>query len=115
MKMKNDWESALGALLNSGNLPEGEDNVKPEDSATPKEAAKARLVISYERKGRAGKEATIISGFTESHEEVAALASQLKSKLGTGGSARGGEILIQGNRREQLIPILRKLGYKVNG
>ena len=111
--MKTDWQVALGALLNSGNLPEGEE-VKAEAQAE-KTPAKGRLVISYERKGRGGKEATIISGFTESHEEVAAIASQLKSKLGTGGSARGGEILIQGNRREQLIPLLRKLGYKVNG
>lgn len=111
--MKNDWQGALGALLNSGNLPEGED-VTAEKTAE-KAPSKGRLVISYERKGRGGKEATIISGFTESHEEVAALASQLKSKLGTGGSARGGEILIQGNRREQLIPMLRKLGYRING
>lgn len=111
--MKNDWQGALGALLNSGNLPEGED-VTAEETAE-KAPSKGRLVISYERKGRGGKEATIISGFTESHEEVAALASQLKSKLGTGGSARGGEILIQGNRREQLIPMLRKLGYRING
>lgn len=113
MKKSNDWESALGALLNFGNLPEGEE-VKAEEEA-PAAAAKGRLVVSYERKGRAGKEATIISGFTESHEEVSAIASQLKSKLGTGGSARGGEILIQGNRRDQVIPLLRKMGYKING
>lgn len=112
--MKNDWQGALGALLNSGNLPEGE-APRADEPAEGKPAAKGRLVISYERKDRGGKEATIISGFTESHEEVSALASQLKSKLGTGGSARGGEILIQGNRREQLIPLLRNLGYKVNG
>ncbi len=112
-KNSNDWESALGALLNSGNLPEGEEIAPEEPAAAP--AAKGRLVISFERKGRAGKEATIISGFTEPHEEVAAIASQLKSKLGTGGSARGGEILIQGNRRDQLIPLLRKMGYKING
>ncbi len=112
--MSNDWTSALGALLNSGNLPEGEE-IKAEEPKAAGTKSKGRLVISYERKGRAGKEATIISGFTESHEEVAKLASQLKSKLGTGGSARGGEILIQGNRREQLLGILRQLGYQVNG
>lgn len=108
----NDWQSALGALLDSGNLPEGK--TTSQDSAEKEsKPVRDKLVISYERKGRAGKEATIISGFTLPHEEVAAIASTLKSKLGTGGSARGGEILIQGDRRDKVKELLRGMGYKL--
>lgn len=71
------------------------------------------LLVELDRKGRCGKEATIISGFTIDDEGVAKIASQLKSRLGTGGSSRGGEILIQGDRRQQVEPILSALGFKV--
>lgn len=71
-----------------------------------------RLDIIYERKGRAGKSATIISGFTMADDDVEALASDLKRTLGTGGSARGGEILIQGDRRDDVLRLLTEKGYK---
>ena len=106
----NDWQSALGALLNSGNLPEGEEINEPVKTQKP---VLDRLTIAYERKGRGGKEVTIIRGFTVSHEEVSAIASKLKSKLGTGGSARGGEILMQGDRREKVREVLSDMGVKL--
>jgi translation initiation factor 1 len=71
-----------------------------------------KLRLDIERKGRAGKVATIISGFTLPPEEVERIAATLKSKLGTGGSARGGEILIQGDRRTDVISLLSTLGLK---
>lgn len=72
-----------------------------------------KLVVSMERKGRAGKTATIVSGFTLPDSEVARIAAKLKKRLGTGGSARGGEILVQGDRREAVTQALRDLGFKV--
>ena len=45
-------------------------------------------------------------------EEVAALAATLKQRLGTGGSSRGGEILIQGDKRRPVLDLLVSLGYK---
>lgn len=61
-----------------------------------------------ERKGRGGKTATIIEGFTGTDDELKALATRLKQQLGVGGSARGGEILIQGDCRQRLREILAK-------
>lgn len=105
-----DWQNALQGLLDEGNLPQGSSPEPEADDKTPKQAGK--LVISFERKGRAGKSATIVSGFTLPNEEVEKIASTLKSKLGTGGSARGGEILIQGDRREDVRNLLKQMGYK---
>jgi translation initiation factor 1 len=103
----NDWQAALGALLADGNLPEGEE---PKQEP-PKPTKHPRLDIILERKGRAGKVATIVSGFTLSDDELQALATRLKSKLGTGGSARGGEILVQGDRRTRLQELLSAEGF----
>lgn len=107
-----DWKSSLEALKDS--LPQGE--TAPEEPVSEASALPApgqsRLDIILDRKGRKGKEATIIAGFTMPDEEVAALAATLKQRLGTGGSSRGGEILIQGDKRRPVLDLLVSLGYK---
>ena len=109
------WQDRLAALR--GTLdPDTED--QPAQETAPEQARNVQseaLNIVYERKGRAGKQATIIEGFTIPDHEVAQLASKLKSSLGTGGSARGGEILIQGDRRDDVRKFLKANGYKVKG
>lgn len=108
MPTNNDWQNALQSLLQEGSLPEGQELVLPVDK--PEKLDK--LVVTVEKKGRAGKTATIVSGFTVSQERLKEIAAMLKQKLGTGGSARGGEILIQGERRNDVLKVLRTLGYK---
>lgn len=110
-----DWKDALGSLLDSGTLPQGE----PDHNPAPGDAApqspgiqKSPLHVFVERKGRGGKTATIITDFAGSEDDLRELAQQLKRKLGTGGSARGGEILIQGDRADEVRTLLRSLGYK---
>lgn len=115
--MSMDWKEALGNLLDSGELPPGEDNATADkgNDAPVKVAGKAsRLHVLKERKGRAGKVATIIEGFDGGEDELKELARQLKQRLGVGGSARGGEILIQGDLVEKVISLLKELGYKTN-
>lgn len=108
--MPSPFQSLQAFLDNNPDLPTGEDIQQPETATTAK--SQPRLDIVLERKGRAGKSATIISGFTIGDDEIAALASKLKSRLGTGGSARGGEILIQGDRRQDVLQFLKSQGYK---
>ncbi len=111
----NDWQSSLQQFLNNNpDLPEGNDATAMEQ-APKKTAKKPKLQIVMERKGRAGKTATIVAGFPDNmpDDDISALAARLKHKLGTGGSARGGEILIQGDRREDVARLLRDEGYMV--
>ncbi len=110
-----NWHDRLAALRAS--MPEPEQTeAEPEAPAAPDTPAKKEtLQVIFERKGRAGKVATIIAGFTGTDTEVADVASRLKKALGTGGSARGAEILIQGDRRQAVAAWLRSQGYKVKG
>lgn len=106
-----DWKDALASLQ----VPQAED--KTEDvtaTADDKKGVQSeRLDIVFERKGRGGKQATIVTGFVVDDAEVEEVAARLKRRLGTGGSARGGEILIQGDRREDVKRLLTEMGYKV--
>ena len=110
-----DWKDALSALKDSGNIPV-DDTPDPVESAPATESVQREpLHVIIERKGRKGKTATIIEGFTGSDEALEELAKTLKQRLGTGGSARGGEILIQGERKNDVIAILQSLGFKTKG
>lgn len=70
-----------------------------------------KLRVCIERKGRGGKTATIVKGFVGTDDDLQALAKQLKTKCGTGGSAKDGEIIIQGELREKIVALLMSLGY----
>ena len=106
----NDWQAGLQAFLDSNpDLPQGKEPIVESEEKT---SSQPRLDIILEKKGRGGKIATIVTGFTMTDEEVDSLASKMKSSLGTGGSARGGEILIQGDKREAVLKFLTKQGYK---
>lgn len=112
-----DWKDALASL--SG-LPEAETDdlttQQPNISTTPQpNIQKVHLHVLIEKKGRGGKTATIIEGFEISDEEIDEIARALRKKLGTGGSARGGEILIQGDRKADVIRLLKEMGFKVRG
>ena len=97
--------AALESLRDS--LPAGEDA----PAAAPEKAREFRAAdfkIFYERKGRGGKEVTIIecpAAMTD--EQVAALAKRLRNALGTCGSVSGCEILLQGDRRAALPALLK--------
>lgn len=107
--MAQDWHDSLKALL--GDQPV--ENEQPTPTEAPSaEVERARLDIVTERKGRGGKVATIVTGFTISDNAVADIAARLRRQLGTGGSARGGEILIQGDRSADVARALTAMGLK---
>ncbi len=71
------------------------------------------LKIQASRKGKGGKTVTVVSGFQQSPDRLAALLKQLKSQLGTGGTVKDDTLELQGDRCQQLLPALTQLGYKV--
>lgn len=71
-----------------------------------------KLRVRLETKQRGGKKATIVAGFQGTDFEMEALAKTIKTKLGTGGSAKEGEIIIQGDYVVKIKSLLILLGYK---
>ena len=71
------------------------------------------LEAHFSKKGRAGKVVTLIKGFEGDDEALKSLAKTLKQSVNTGGTVKNGEILIQGNYRDQIIDKLKEMGHKV--
>lgn len=90
-------------------------NYKPENTSPEKENAlpvQQDLRVWLETKHRGGKSATVIKGFCGTQDELELLAKKLKTNCGTGGSAKDGEIIIQGDFRDKVVEILHSLHFK---
>lgn len=88
--------------------PQTEDNEQQELLAP----ATQKLRIRLDTKHRAGKTVTIIDGFVGPLNDLEDLGKKLKSFCGTGGSAKDGVIIVQGDNREKIIQWLLKNGFR---
>lgn len=77
------------------------------------EPNKQDLRVQLDKKQRNGKAVTLITGFIGTEEDLEVLGKKLKQRCGTGGSAKNGEILVQGDFRDKIIETLKNEGFKV--
>jgi len=104
-----DWRDKLNTLKTD--LPEGDVTSEVVSTETKNKMQKEPLRVELDK--RNGKPATLITEFQGTDIELKELAKTLKIKCSSGGSARDGEILIQGDFRIKIADILQGLGYKV--
>lgn len=72
-----------------------------------------KLKIKLDSKHRAGKVVTLVEGFIGKEDDLAELGKKIKTFCGTGGTAKDGEIVVQGDQREKVLQWLVKNGYKM--
>jgi len=82
----------------------------PKPKSQPPEEQTA--CIRREKKGRGGKQVTVIMELQLTPEDLKALGKELKKKCGSGGAVKDGNIEIQGDHREKVAAELQKMGYK---
>ncbi len=107
--MENDWKARLGVVYSTN--PDFEYKTQQEEEADTLPPAKQRLIVGIDRRNRGGKQVTLITGFVGGADDLKELGRTLKTKLGVGGSAKDGEITIQGDFRDKVVSILQGLGY----
>lgn len=105
-----DWKDRLGVVFSTD--PDFKyETVCTKESVPTAPASSQRLVVRIDRHSRGGKQVTLVQGFVGSQEDLSQLGRTLKVKLGVGGSAKDGEIVIQGDFRDRVVEILLKAGY----
>lgn len=105
----NDWKKRLGVVFSTAS--DFDYQTDAEEEVQTLEAKSQKLRVRIEKNGRGGKTVTIVSGFVGREDDLKELGKVLKSKCGVGGSAKDGEVLVQGDFKQRVIEILRTLGY----
>ena len=109
-----DWKSQLGAAFGIDlQQPASEAPEEKKKKETAQEQQGKKMIdIILDKKGRNGKKATIVANLQLDDETLKELAAALKRACGVGGSARGNEILIQGDKRQEVLNFLKQQGFK---
>lgn len=105
----NDWKNRLNVVYSTN--PDFNFEVEKEDTREAIAKEKQNLRVCIDKKNRGGKIVTLITGFTGTDEDLKELGKLLKTKCGVGGSAKEGEIIIQGDFKLKIADILKKEGY----
>lgn len=109
--MENDWKKRLGTVYSTD--PNFSYDTDKEEDAETLPANQQNLKVQLDKKQRKGKAVTLVTGFIGQEDDLKELGKKLKTKCGVGGSAKEGEIIIQGDFREKVMQLLQEEGYKV--
>ena len=104
-----DWKDRLGVVFSTN--PDFKYETSEEEQATTLAPGKQNLKVWLDRL-KGGRVATVVRGFVGSSDDLEALGKELKKSCGVGGSAKEGEIIIQGDHRDRVVELLTKSGYR---
>lgn len=101
---KTVWSSESGDLRKQSQTPVNTRPLPPRQQTA---------YLHRDKSGRGGKVVTLVRNLVLTDEDLKSLAKTLKQACGSGGTVREDAIEIQGEQRERVAEVLRKLGYKV--
>ena len=108
---ENNWKDRLNVVYSTNPDFQYQQEEQTQHETLPPQ--KQNLVVAIERKNRGGKTVTLVKGFVGNEDDLADLGKKIKTKCGVGGSAKDGEIIIQGEFKTRIADLLKEWGYKV--
>lgn len=105
----NDWKERLNVVYSTN--PNFNYEMEDDEEQVTLEPALQNLRVQLDRKNRGGKVVTLITGLVGTDNDLKELGKLLKSKCGVGGSAKDGEIIVQGDFKQKVLDLLKKEGY----
>ena len=110
MAKKNNFKNRIGVVYSTDDTYDyAEEEAFEEETLAPE---KQSLKVMLDKKNRAGKQVTLVTGFVGHSEDLKELGKFLKTKCGVGGNVKDGEIMIQGDFRGKILDVLIAEGYK---
>lgn len=111
-----DWREKLGAAFGS-ELAQLNTEETPEENEKSvggllEQQGRQMVNILLDKRNRKGKKVTLITDLLCDDDVLQDFARELKAYCGVGGSARGGEVLLQGDVREKVLALLNSKGLK---
>ena len=109
---KNDWKERLNVVYSTN--PDYHYETENEEEQSTLMPSQQKLRVQLDRKNRGGKVVTLVTGFVGTEDDLKGLGKLLKSKCGVGGSAKDGEIIVQGDFKQKVVDLLKKEGYTIS-
>lgn len=105
----NDWKDRLNVVYSTN--PDFRYETQDEEEAATLPPSQQKLRVQLDRKNRGGKVVTLVTGFVGTDDDLKELGRLLKGKCGVGGTAKDGEIIVQGDFKQKVLDLLKQAGY----
>ena len=106
---KTNWKNREGVVYSTND--DHAYDYSGDDEQETLSPSQQKLRVQLDKKSRGGKQVTLITGFIGAEDDLKDLGKHIKSKCGVGGSAKDGEIIVQGDLRDKVVGLLVNDGY----